>query len=137
MLGALFGYGALTVMFALSHVFVVSMIILVALGTADMMSVFVRSTLVQTATPDHMRGRVSAVNAVFINTSNQLGQLESGLAAACFGTISAAVIGGVGAILVAVIWRRLFPVLVEIDLSPGGLKLIADSAALPTGSLDR
>ncbi len=131
MLGALLGYGVLTVMFALSHVFVVSMVVLVALGTADMLSVFVRTTLVQTATPDRMRGRVSAVNAVFINTSNQLGQLESGLAAACFGAIPAAVIGGVGAILVAVIWRRLFPVLAEIDLSPAGLRQLAEAADLP------
>lgn len=131
MLGALFAYGALTVAFAVSHVFVVSMAILVVLGTADMLSVFVRSTLVQTATPDRMRGRVSAVNAVFISTSNQLGQLESGLVAACFGAIPAAVIGGVGAILVAVIWRRLFPVLAEIDLSPDGLKRLAEAAETP------
>jgi MFS family permease len=128
MLASLVGYGALTVVFALSHVFVVSFVALTALGTADMMSVFVRSTLVQTATPDRMRGRVSAVNAVFINSSNQLGQLESGVAAACFGTVTAAVIGGVGAILVAVVWRRLFPVLAAIDLSPAGLRQLAESA---------
>ena len=129
MLGSLLGYGALTVLFALSHVFVLSFIILVVLGTADMLSVFVRTTLVQTATPDRMRGRVSAVNAVFINSSNQLGQLESGVAAACFGPVSAAVIGGVGAVLVALIWRRLFPVLTLIDLSPAGLRQLAEAGA--------
>ena len=128
MLASLVGYGALTVLFALSHVFFLSCAALVALGSADMMSVFVRTTLVQTATPDRMRGRVSAVNAVFINSSNQLGQLESGVAAACFGPVSAAVIGGVGAILVALIWQRVFPVLARIDLSPAGLKQLADAA---------
>ena len=128
MLASLVGYGALTVLFALSHVFFLSCTALVALGSADMMSVFVRTTLVQTATPDRMRGRVSAVNAVFINSSNQLGQLESGVAAACFGPVSAAVIGGVGAILVALIWQRVFPVLARIDLSPAGLKQLADAA---------
>lgn len=134
MLGALLGYGVLTVAFALCHLFALSLAILVALGAADMLSVFVRSTLVQTATPDRMRGRVSAVNAVFINTSNQLGQLESGLVAACFGAIPAAVIGGAGAILVAVTWRRLFPVLADIDLSPAGLKALAETADAPPGA---
>ena len=128
MLAGLFLYGGCTILFALSRNFALSMAALVVLGSADMVSVFVRSTLVQTATPDRMRGRVSAVNALFINTSNQIGQFESGLVAACFGTVPAAVIGGVGAILVAFGWNRMFPILSRVDLSPPGLKLLAESA---------
>jgi hypothetical protein len=80
-----------------------------------MVSVVVRSSLVQLETPDAMRGRVSAVNSVFIGTSNQLGEFESGVTAAWFGTVPAVVLGGVCTLLVAGLWMRLFPALLRRD----------------------
>mgnify|MGYP001021131640 FL=1 len=80
---------------------------------ADMVSVVVRSSLIQLETPNDKRGRVSAVNAVFIGTSNQLGEFESGLTAAWFGVVPAVVLGGVGTLLVVVLWMRLFPALLR------------------------
>jgi hypothetical protein len=88
---------------------------LVLLGAADVISVVIRSSLVQIKTPDAMRGRVSAVNSMFIGTSNQLGEFESGLTAALFGVVPAVLIGGVGTIVVVILWMRLFPQLVRID----------------------
>jgi hypothetical protein len=85
------------------------------LGAADVISVVIRSSLVQIETPDEMRGRVSAVNSLFIGTSNQLGEFESGATAALFGTVPAVLIGGVGTFLVVAIWMRLFPQLVHTD----------------------
>jgi hypothetical protein len=87
---------------------------LVVLGAADVISVVIRSSLVQIETPDEMRGRVSAVNSMFIGTSNQLGEFESGLTAALFGVVPAVLIGGVGTIVVVIIWLRLFPELARI-----------------------
>ena len=92
-----------------------SLAALVVLGACDMVSVFVRQTLVQIATPDAMRGRVSAVNSVFIGASNELGEFESGVAAAWFGTVPAVVIGGLGTLLVAMLWARWFPALRDRD----------------------
>jgi hypothetical protein len=80
-----------------------------------MISVVIRSSLIQLETPDHMRGRVSAVNSMFTSTSNQLGQFESGVAAALFGTMPAVVIGGVGTLIVAGLWMRWFPGLYQRD----------------------
>ena len=80
-----------------------------------MVSVFVRQTLVQIATPDEMRGRVSAVNSVFIGASNELGEFESGVTAAWFGTVPAVVIGGLGTLLVCAVWAWRFPELRRID----------------------
>jgi MFS family permease len=108
-------FGAATVVFALSTSFAVSMAALAVLGASDVISVVVRFSLVQIGTPDEMRGRVSAVNAMFIGTSNQLGEFESGLTAALFGVVPAVVIGGVGTIVVAVVWARLFPELYRTD----------------------
>jgi MFS family permease len=111
MLWAVAGFGAATVVFGFSTWFWLSLGMLVLTGALDNVSVVVRHTLVQTLAPDEMRGRVSAVNAIFIGSSNQLGSLESGLTAAAFGTVPAVVLGGVGTIVVtalaAVAWPEL------------------------------
>lgn len=111
---AVIAFGLCTIAFAVSTVFFLSMAFLAFLGAADMISVVIRSSLVQLQTPDAMRGRVSAVNSVFIGTSNQLGEFESGLTAAWFGTVPAVLVGGIGTILVALLWMRLFPQLAKV-----------------------
>jgi hypothetical protein len=88
---------------------------LIIMGAADQVSVFVRSSLIQLATPDAMRGRVSAVNMLFVGASNELGEFESGVTAAWFGTVPAVVLGGIGTLLVVVVWMRLFPALRSVD----------------------
>jgi MFS family permease len=108
-------FGAATVVFALSHLVWLSVAALVVMGAADMISVVIRTSLVQLATPDEMRGRVGAVNYLFINASNQLGQFESGITAALFGAMPAAVLGGVGTIAVALLWMKLFPALRNVE----------------------
>jgi MFS family permease len=108
-------FGLATIAFAFSRSMWLSMVILVVMGCADVMSVVVRSTLVQLETPDEMRGRVSAVNTLFIGTSNQLGEFESGVTASWFGLIPATVLGGLGSIVIALIWMRLFPGLRKLD----------------------
>ena len=104
-------FGLSTIVFAVSSSFWLSFAALVVLGGADVVSVVIRSTLVQLNTPDEMRGRVSSVNQVFIGTSNQLGEFESGTTAAFFGTQPAAIIGGIGTICVVLLWMKLFPAL--------------------------
>jgi len=108
-------FGGATITFALSTAITLSCFALMILGAADMVSVVIRSTLVQLETPDEMRGRVSAVNSIFIGTSNELGEFESGLTAALFGVVPAAVLGGVGTLLIVVLWMRLFPQLLHHD----------------------
>ena len=108
-------FGACMVVFGLSRWFVLSLGALAISGAADMVSVVIRQTLVQLETPDIMRGRVSAVNAIFIGASNQLGEFESGATAALLGPVGAAVLGGVGTLLVAVGWVWLFPTLAQRD----------------------
>jgi MFS family permease len=108
-------FGIATIGFAVSTSFVLSIAMLIILGAADVISVVVRSALVQLRTPDEMRGRVSAVNSMFIGTSNQLGEFESGLTASWFGTVPSVLIGGIGTIIVAAIWMRLFPALFNAD----------------------
>lgn len=115
MFGAVFVFGAATILFAVSRSFLLSLAMLAILGAADVISVVIRSSLVQIATPDEMRGRVSAVNSLFIGTSNQLGEFESGLTAALFGAVPAVLIGGIGTLLVVMAWIRLFPQLLDID----------------------
>jgi hypothetical protein len=88
---------------------------LVVLGAADMLSVYVRQTLLQVVTPDHMRGRVAAVSSVFISASNELGEFESGVAARILGPIGAAAFGGIGAMIVTGAWAKLFPELRKAD----------------------
>jgi MFS family permease len=101
-------FGVATVVLGLGHRFWVAMIALVILGIGDMMSVFIRSLLVQLETPDEIRGRVSAVNSVFVGASNELGEFESGMTAAWFGLVPAIVVGGVATLLVSVLWARVF-----------------------------
>ena len=115
MFQAVIVFGAATVVFSLSHWMWLSLLALAVLGAADTVSVVIRFSLVQLATPDEMRGRVGAVNFLFINASNQLGQFESGVTAALFGTMPAAVLGGLATIAVALIWMRLFPALREVE----------------------
>ena len=103
------GFGLMTILFALSRSLVLSCAVLAVMGWVDMVSVVIRASLVQLDTPDEMRGRVSAVNAVFIGTSNELGEFESGITAAWFGVVPAVLIGGVGTLAVVLIWMRLFP----------------------------
>lgn len=109
MLWCVFGFGLFTVVFGISHNLVLSLIALALTGATDMVSVVVRSTMVQLGTPDHMRGRVSAVNTVFIGASNEVGQFESGITAQWFGTVPAVIIGGIGTIIVVALWAKLFP----------------------------
>jgi len=115
MLVCVFGFGVFIVVFGLSRNLWLSLAALTLTGALDMVSVIVRQTLVQMATPDSMRGRVSAVNTVFIGASNEVGQFESGLTAHWFGTVPAVVIGGIGTMLVVLIWAKLFPAMRRID----------------------
>jgi MFS family permease len=108
-------FGMCTIAFALSRSFWLSTGLLVVLGGADMISVIIRGTLVQVSTPDAMRGRVSAVNMLFIGASNELGEFESGITAAWFGTVPATVLGGVGTLIVVLLWLRFFPTLRRAD----------------------
>jgi MFS family permease len=112
-------FGVATVIFGLSNIFIVSMCALLLLGIGDMASVYIRHMLVQLETPDAIRGRVSAVNGVFIGASNELGEFESGLTAAWFGLVPAVVIGGVATLVVTGLWMRWFPTLRKIDRFPG------------------
>ena len=118
-------FGAATIVFGLSMSLALSMVCLFVAGAADTVSVVVRLTLVQSETPDGMRGRVAAVNTVFIGASNELGEFESGLLAAWLGAVPAVVVGGLGTIAVAALWAKLFPALrardrlIEPRLAPG------------------
>jgi MFS family permease len=103
------GFGVFTIVFGLSRSLTLSLISLILLGASDMISVIIRATLTQLRTPDEMRGRVTAVDMVFIGTSNEFGQFESGLTAQWFGTVPAVVLGGVGTLLVIAIWAWMFP----------------------------
>ncbi|MFC5524474.1 MFS transporter [Rhodanobacter ginsengisoli] len=109
MFASVAGFGVATLVFALSTTLWLSLAALFALGAFDMVSMVIRGALVQLDTPDDMRGRVSAVNAIFINTSNQLGEFESGMLAAWLGAVGATVIGGVGTLLVVGLWMAMFP----------------------------
>jgi MFS family permease len=115
MFGGVAAFGIATIVFGLSRSFALSLAALAVLGASDMISVVVRQSLIQLRTPDAMRGRVSAVNSMFIGASNQLGEFESGVTAAWFGTVPSVVIGGIGTLLVAALWMRLFPELARVD----------------------
>ncbi len=108
-------FGLTTIAFGLSRSFAISLVALLVSGAADMVSVFVRQSLIQLRTPDEMRGRVAAVNLVFIGASNEFGEFESGLTAAWFGVVPAVVAGGVGTCVVVALWALLFPALREVD----------------------
>lgn len=111
MYGAVAGFGIATLVFALSTTLWLSLAALFALGAFDMVSMVIRGALVQLDTPDAMRGRVSAVNAIFIDTSSQLGEFESGILASWLGAVPAAVVGGIGTLLVVGLWMMMFPTL--------------------------
>ncbi|WP_434457852.1 MFS transporter [Stutzerimonas urumqiensis] len=108
-------FGVATIAFGLSTSFWFSLAVLAVLGAADMISMVIRGAFVQLETPDEMRGRVSAVNGLFIGASNQLGEFESGLTAAWFGTVPAVVLGGAGTLVVTGLWMKLFPTLAKRD----------------------
>lgn len=108
-------FGVATMVFAVSHMIWLSLLALAVMGASDTVSVVIRISLVQLATPDAMRGRVSAVNFLFINASNQLGEFESGITAALLGTVPAAFLGGLGTVLVALLWMQLFPALRQVE----------------------
>ena len=115
MLWCVAGFGVATVIFGISRNFFLSLASLVLVGATDMVSVVIRGTLVQVKTPDEMRGRVNAVDMVFIGASNQLGEFESGLTAQWLGTMPAVVFGGIGAIIATVVWTWWFPDLRNAD----------------------
>ncbi|MBI5717470.1 MAG: MFS transporter [Burkholderiales bacterium] len=147
LLAAVAVFGLATLVFGLSTRFWLSMAALAVTGAADMISVVIRQSLVQLETPDAMRGRVSAVNSVFIGASNQLGEFESGATAAWLGPVGSVVLGGLGTVVVAALWLRLFPALARRDalVRPGTAAAVgpaaevagSDSAAEHSGAAAR
>jgi len=119
MLFAVAVFGVATIVFSLSGNIALSVLSLLVVGAADTVSVVVRSSLVQLLTPDAMRGRVNAVNSLFIGTSNQLGEFESGMLAGLVGPVETGIIGGVGTIVVVLLWMRLFPALTKVETLNG------------------
>jgi MFS family permease len=115
MLWCVFAFGVFTIVFGRSRNLVVSLSMLILIGASDMVSVIIRNTMVQLGTPDEMRGRVSAVNMVFIGASNEVGQFESGITAQWFGAVPAVVLGGVGSVTIVIAWAWLFPELRRVD----------------------
>jgi MFS family permease len=115
MLASVAAFGVATIVFGVSTSFMLSLLALFVTGAADMVSVVIRLTLVQLSTPAAMRGRVSAVNMAFINASNELGEFESGVTAALFGTVTAVIVGGAGTCLVVLLWSFLFPQLRALE----------------------
>jgi MFS family permease len=115
MLWCVAGFGLFTILFGVSRSFALSIAALFLVGASDMVSVIVRGTLIQIATPDEMRGRVNAVDMIFIGASNELGQFESGITAQWFGTVPAVILGGAGAILVTALWAWMFPELRRVQ----------------------
>ena len=113
LLWAVAGFGIFTIIFGLSRSLTISLIALVLAGASDMISVIIRATLTLLATPDEMRGRVTAVDMIFIGTSNEFGQFESGLTAQWFGTVPAVILGGIGTLIVVALWAWRFPELRE------------------------
>jgi MFS family permease len=115
MFQAVIAFGVATIIFALSTNIWLSLLALAAMGAVDTVSVVIRFSVVQLSTPDDMRGRVGAVNYLFVNASNQLGEFESGVVAAWLGAVPAALLGGIATILIALTWMRLFPALRKVE----------------------
>ena len=115
LLWCVFGFGVFTIVFGLSRNLALSLASLVLMGACDMVSVIVRQTMLQLATPDEMRGRVSAVNSMFIGVTNEVGQFESGITAQWFGTVPAVILGGAGTIAIVALWAWLFPALRRVN----------------------
>lgn len=119
MMAAVAVFGVATIVFSLSTNIALSVVALLVIGASDTVSVVVRSSLVQLLTPDEMRGRVNAVNSLFIGTSNQLGEFESGMLAGVVGPVMAGIVGGFGTIVVVLLWTRLFPDLLKVKTLQG------------------
>jgi hypothetical protein len=115
MLWCVAGFGVCTILFGVSHSLTLSIVALIFVGATDMVSVVVRGILIQLGTPDEMRGRVNAVDMIFIGASNELGQFESGVTAWWLGTVPAVVLGGIGALVVTALWAWMFPELRNAD----------------------
>jgi MFS family permease len=115
MLWCVAGFGVCTILFGISRSIVLSLIALLLIGATDMVSIIIRGTLIQLGTPDEMRGRVNAVDMLFIGVSNEVGQFESGLTAQWFGTVPAVVLGGIGTLVVIALWAWWFPELRKAD----------------------
>jgi hypothetical protein len=124
-------FAVMTIVFGLSHSLWLSLGVLVILGAADMVSVVIRSSLLQLATPPSMRGRVSAVNSLFVGASNELGEYESGLTAQWWGPVRAVVLGGIGSLMVTGLWAAFFPALRNADA------LTAESLMQPEEQLEQ
>jgi MFS family permease len=134
MLACVFGFGVATVVFGLSRNLWLSLVMLFLTGATDTVSVIVRSTMIQLGTPNEMRGRVSAVNMVFIGASNEVGQFESGITAQWLGTIPAVVLGGIGTMAIVLLWSWLFPPLRHMDkLIPQPLEPVIAEATTAHG----
>ena len=133
LLWAVAGFGVCTIVFGLSRNLALSLIALLLLGASDMISVIIRATLTQLATPDEMRGRVTAVDMIFIGTSNEFGQFESGVTAQWFGTVPAVVLGGVGTLVVIAVWAWLFPELRRAgelhEITASGMQEISETGS--------
>ena len=136
MLWCVGGFGAFTILFGVSHSLALSMVALALVGASDMVSVVIRGVLVQLATPDEMRGRVNAVEMIFIGASNEFGQFESGVTAAWIGSVPAVILGGVGSIVVTLLWAALFPDLRNVDRLAGAGKTVRESTSTLTSSDD-
>jgi MFS family permease len=134
MFGGVAAFGIATIVFGISTSLALSLATLAVMGAGDMVSVYVRHLLVQLETPDEIRGRVSAVNSVFIGASNELGEFESGVTASWWGTVPAVVVGGAATLVVTGLWMRLFPVLRDLDRFPGAAEpAVAESALESAG----
>jgi MFS family permease len=120
MLWCVTGFGLFTVVFGISRSLTLSLVALVLVGATDMVSIVVRGTLVQIATPDEVRGRVNAVDMIFIGASNEFGEFESGLTAYWFGTVPAVILGGAGTLVVVGLWAWMFPELRKVDRLTSG-----------------
>jgi MFS family permease len=137
MLWCVFGFGVATLVFGISHNLWLSLFMLFLTGATDTISVIVRSTMVQLRTPDEMRGRVSAVNMLFVGASNEFGAFESGITAHWFGTVPAVVLGGLGTIVVVGLWTWLFPSLRQMDrLAPQLIEPVLAEATTAHGGPD-
>lgn len=139
LLWAVGGFGIFTIVFGFSRSLTLSLIALLLAGASDMISVIIRATLTQLATPDEMRGRVTAVDMIFIGTSNEFGQFESGVTAQWFGTVPAVILGGVGTLVVIALWAWLFPELRHAgelhSITSSNLQKVPDTAAGGDGPL--
>jgi MFS family permease len=133
MLWCVAGFGVFTVVFGLSRSLALSLLSLFFVGAADMVSVIVRGVLIQLETPDEMRGRVNAVDMIFIGASNELGEFESGLTAQWLGAVPAVVLGGLGTIVVTLLWVWMFPELRNADRLKGTIRNAQAKTSVPAG----